>query len=411
MNAKERVHTKEKKTFDTYKAATMESQPVHSTEVRKYLVDKGIAQLLETFMADVIESRPDDVLGFLKQWSTEKYAMAVGVADAAVENAPAPEVASPLAVDESTVVDLRDPLEVVSAAWTAHIQANQQQQAVVEAFFQMLFLQKPILKKTVFEGVDVADAVQRLTPLVDAAFTGSLRDDVLVEFCKEVAVGKGVEEKHFASFLTALHAAVATKVPTAELESVSVPLNKYLRELAARVQGALLQAEEISAVESGAEPPAGTAHDGSDDEDVVKEKQSETRSAQEMVQDSWGKLPVAQQTSVVKDTFDDLFRQHAILAKGPLSDLTVEALVGLVLPILSVVAEGKLTADAAKGTAFAQEADGRGLQAKHVDYLVTALLRSLSRHFGAQWKTLNDAWTFVLSAGATEFKAAAFPSA
>ncbi|CUG61545.1 Hypothetical protein, putative [Bodo saltans] len=391
----------------------MESQPVHSTEVRKYLVDKGIAQLLEKFMADVIESRPDDVLGFLKQWSTEKYAMAVGIADAAIENAPpASEAAAPVAIEESTVVDLRDPLEVVSAAWAAHIQSQQQQQAVVEGFFQMLFLQKPILKKSIFEGVDVADAVQRLTPLVDAAFTGSLRDDVLIEFCKEVAVGKGVEEKHFASFLTALHAAVATKLPTAELENVSVPLNKYLRELAARVQTALVQAEEIAAVESGAEPPASAdAHDGSDDEDVQKEKKSETRTAQEIVQDSWGKLPSAQQTSVVKETFDDLFRQHVILAKGPLSDLTVEALVGLVLPILSTVAEGKLTSDAAKRTAFAQEADGRGLQPKHVDYLVTALLRSLSRHFGAQWKTLNDAWTFILSPGATEFKAAAFPSA
>lgn len=379
----------------------MEANPSHSAEVRKYLVDKGVAQMLEQFMADVIESRPDDVLGYLKQWSTEKHAMAIGLADAA-------EGDDTIAPNDS-VVDLRDPLEVVSAAWKAHIQGNNLQEAVVEAFFQMLFLQKPILKKSLFEGVDVADAVKRLTPLVDAAFVGSLRDDVLIEFCKDVAVGKGVEEKHFASFLTAMHAAVATKVPTGELENVNIPLNKYLREMVARSQSALEQAEQIVAVESGVEPAGGD--DGSDDEDVQRGKQQETRSAQELVLDSWSKLPEAQQKASIKDTFEALLRQHSILAQGPLSDLSVDELVTLVLPVLSSAANGTLTAESAKNTAFAQQGASRGLQPKHLDYLVSGLLGSLSQHFGAQWLLLNDAWTSVLTAAAQEFKNAAFPAA
>jgi len=65
-----------------------------SADIRKYLLDKSVAPLMEKFMGDLIQHRPDDVLGFLKQWAIEQHALAVGLADTAREEAKESEAAA-----------------------------------------------------------------------------------------------------------------------------------------------------------------------------------------------------------------------------------------------------------------------------------------------------------------------------
>lgn len=420
--------------------STSVSEPLamsHSAEVRKYLADKAVAALLERFMAEVITYRPDDVLGFLKQWATEQHALAIGVADAETENARAsseqdatqsPDAgsgegqngeggdAAPSTVTDNEPapqeVDLRDPLEVVSESWQTHIRPQQLQRAVLETFFQMLFLQKPLLKRTLFTDVDAESAIERLLPVVDAAFVGSLHDAQLLEFCKEVAVDKGVEEKHLVTFQTVMHAAVGSKMPADVWPAILVPWNKYLSELKLRIQDAVVDAEHIYAVESShdmAAPADGAVDPTSDDDDVDRQKKQETRSPEELVQDSWSKLPAALQQQVLLDTFEGLLVQHSILKKGPLEDLSVDQLATLLKPIVDAIAENKLTAELVNATAFPQQAEGRGLKPKHIDYLITATLGALARHFGGRWSVLNSPWSSALTAAGKLFCAAAFP--
>lgn len=412
-----------------------EGKATGNVEVRKYLLDKAVAPLMERFMADLIQHRPDDVLGFLKQWAIEQHALAVGLADTAREEAkekdeaaaPISNTAPPAAAEAAleaeescaSPVDLRDPLEVVSQSWKEHVASAGLQKAVVEAFFTTLFAQKPFLRKTMFEGVELSDAVEKLTPVLDAVFIGALHDAQLIEFCKEVAVGRGVQEKHLDSFLTIMASSVASKMPSSVWPSISILWNKYLSELKLRVQDAVVEAEDIVAVESShhvgatadVEENGGAAplEPHSDDDEAAKEAAaSETRTPGELVTDSWVKLPASSQELAVKDAIDLLFLQHNILKKGPLEDLSVEDLVTLIKPIVDGVASQTITIETAKNTAFAQQADNRGLKPKHLDYLVTALLASFSKHFGARWPILNGPWTAALTAAATTFTAAAF---
>lgn len=370
---------------------------VQNEEVRKYLIDKGVAPLLEQFTAEVISQRPDDVLAFLKQWAAEKYAMVSGVADAERENAQA-DGPSP------AELDTRDPLEVVAESWKKYIRASNLQSAVVEKFFSLLFVQKPLFQRTLFEGVDIKAAVAKAVPLVDLAMVGGLHDAVLIEFCKENTIGKGVEEKHFSSFHTAFHAAVAATIGAEHWESLNVPWNKYIRELSVRIQNAMVEAEDIYRVESGVEP---AREADSDDEDGVR--QGDTRSAKEIVKESWSKLPSSSQKHALEGIYNVLLTQHSILKQGPLQGIEIDEFVTLIAPTFEKIANGVLVEADARNTRFVQVAVALDFKPKHLDYMVTAALSSLSKIFGGQWTSVSAAYSQQLTAAAQLFTKVAFP--
>lgn len=484
----------------------------HSDAVRKYLVDKKVAPLLEAFMTQLIANRPDDALAFLKQWSMEAVARRDGERDAERENSPvtttdnnkthsdnqqtnpkdnetatAPPPSSAtsssskeqpkqkkeasgafakadvralndvaespsLVPDVSSAQDLeiRDPLEIVIATWKTFVREHSLAPAVIAKFFQMLFIQKPLLRRTVFDSVtDVAATSEAVAPYFDRLFTNSLPDAELVDICVNIAVGKDLQEKHFASFLTAMHAAVGATIGQTEwTPERNLAWNLFLREISLRVQNAIRTAEEVAALQKGNEddkelslsendappppPPAGTAAatatapagnkktvvkpteedleltpPTSDDEaDDAADPAASTRStksldlptAQSLAKDSWVKLPASSHDTAAVTTIKLLLTQHPILKRTILEGFTEEELVTIAKPYLDQVALGTFDPQAVgsdpKLLTFVEE---QGAARKHLDYVLTAVLGSLSMQLGTQWPNVSLAWRDVLS--------------
>ena len=403
-----------KKTMSSDAAIT--AAVAKSSEVKEYLTRHGVAAILESFIAKLIENKPDDVLMFLEAWAanergrgaTSGEAVAPAEREVDVEQAAAEE-----ARDDAITVNGEDPHSVVRRTWLEVVlKSAASPTAVAEKIFQILFLQHGALKRSeVFDSADLTAATQQLAAVLDLAFGDgdSISDEKALDLVADHPVVFQLEDKVFQYFLTASHMAISSffKHDDENRESAqgwsentnnawNIVLTQYKQLL-------------ISSIARGREMMASMKHGDGDDSDNEQQggaadsalaaaaSEASLVQAEDAVRDSWAKTPDQRQRSIIASAFATLFLQHQAVQRTAFAEFDAEATAELLFPLLQTLgSKGTLSDEDLAASGLAATIKARELQRYHVGYGLQALLAALGGAISG-WSEVSPSWRIVLT--------------
>ena len=319
----------------------------------------GAAVLLEELVTQMINDRPLNVLEFIEKWAHAKQFGDEGDAGHS------------------------DPQLVVRDSWRAWIRAEGKQEEVARRFFEFLFLQRPVLKSTVFENFALDEAVTTFAEMLDHLFgeEEGISDSQMVGIATEIAVGRGIKPRYFPTFLSAMHAAVSLTIGNERWGPINNGWNKELTSLMYRVQAAVHAAE----------------HDG----ETLSDHENE--SAKMKAGELWSAIGADEEKSLTSKALDVLFTQHESLRQTLFAGVDIDQFVAAAAPLLSRAIRGQLSPSAIEESGFIRAAMMKEVKPKHLDYAITAILSTLQSFFGEEkWVATSSQWSEILRSAAND---------
>ena len=334
----------------------MSGAPIDSG-VKAYLLEVGLAPILEAFVGECVAQRPTDIFAFMEDFARRQRPSENGAVDSDED---------PSLIDGWTVL----------RAWNECYPTEALQTKLGEQFFSLLFMQQPVMKRTIFAqvGADLSSASQLLGFLFGRRILGDLTLEDMVQFVAAHS-DSPIEGYHIQALVsTALVALQSTMSPDV-WEKTSSLWREFCMELGSEAEAALI---EVRKAESDM-------------------KDADATSDNVTVKASWDALSSEDKQRIVTEAFNLLFIQHPTLKRNYFSDVDVGSLVPSLVSLLEKIAHQTVTDEEIAASGVVAKGASLGVQSYQVNYGVTAFLMSLSVVLGASmWGgNLATNWTQV----------------